>query len=81
MQRYNELIKREERFQLNDRKHANEKFAGLGGALWCLKITRMLLCRSNCLSYHERGGGGWKSFVFFFCYDFDTDSYEKRKNI
>ena len=80
MQRYNKLIKREERFQLNDRKHAKEKFAGLGGALWCLKITRMLLCRSNCLSYHERGGGGLE-VIFFFCYDFDTDSYEKRKNI
>ena len=45
----------------------------------------MLLCRSNCLSYHEHGGG---SFGVFFGggggvggYDFDTNSYEKRKKL
>ena len=40
-----------------------------------VKIIRMLLCRSNCLSYHEQGGGHWGGGG----YDFDTYSYEKRK--
>ena len=80
-------MKGRERFQYNvslkiREEHANKTMAGVGGALWCLKIIRMLLYRSNWLSYNERGRG-WRSFVFFFliCYYFDTDSYEKRKNI
>ena len=52
---------------------------GRGGwGIVVLKIIRMLLCRSNCLSYHEQGGG---HLGVFFGYDFDTDSYEKRKHI
>ena len=27
------------------------------------------------------GGGGGSHLGFFFCYDFDINSYEKRKNL